>query len=294
MVDSTAFVSPAGYTAPGTLEEALTLLAADPANTVIAGGTDLIPGVRAGNRQPAVLVDVRRLGLTEIKVEDDGLCLGAGLTFADLLYSKDVAASYPALAAAAAEVGGPPIRNRATLGGNLVNASPAADGAPPLLVYDASVVLTGTDGRREVPLTDFFEGPGHTVLNPGEILTKVRLSRPTQRTVSAFLKLGTRNAMAVSIVSAAGRVDIDDSGRVNRCRIALGAVAPTPIRAADAEMFVVAEGLTDESIAEASAIAARVAPPIDDLRASADYRRRMIEVLVSRLLSRTRAELTEA
>ena len=284
--------SPAGYTAPDTLEEALALLAADPANTVIAGGTDLIPGVRAGVTRPGMLVDLRCLPLSEITTKEDRVRIGARVTFADLLRSPLLAAEYPALVAAAAEVGGPPIRNRATLGGNLANASPAADGAPPLLVYDASVVLVGGNGEREVPVAAFFAGPGRTVLSPGEIITEVRMPLMTSRTVSSFAKLGTRLAMAVSIVSVAVRVTGDDSRSIRECRIALGAVAPTPIRVETAEEIVVAEGLSTDAVAQASTAAAATCSPIDDLRATAAYRRQIVEVLVSRLLTRSAAQLS--
>ncbi len=267
-IDPTAAASRVGpdYAAPATLAEALTLLA-DSGSAVIAGGTDLVPGVRAGHLEPTVLVDLRRLPLRGIAVGRDYIRLGAGVTFTDILGSAPLAAEYPALVAAAAEVGGPPIRNRATVGGNLVNGSPAADSAPPLLAYGASAVVAAPEGEREVPLSGFFEGPGRTVLQPGEILTEVVLPRPSNPTVSSFVKLGPRLAMAVSIVSAAICVTGDGSGAVARCRIALGAVAPTPIRAENAERIVVSRGLTAESIAAASVAAVEACSTIDDIRA---------------------------
>ncbi len=274
-----------GYVAPETLAEALALLAAGPQRTIIAGGTDLVPAVRAGRHDPAVLVDLRRLGLNTITVEPDRVRLGAAVTFTDVLQSDALAAEYPALSQSAAEVGGPPIRNRATLGGNLVNGSPAADSAPPLLAYDASVVIAGREGEPEVPLRSFFESPGTTVLQPGEILTEVVLPRPTAPTQSAFYKLGPRLAMAIAIVSVAVRVTRDGDGEVAACRIALGAVAPTPLRAEEAEAIIASRGLTVDSIAEAAAVASQACSPIDDIRATADYRRRMVGVLVGRLLT---------
>jgi CO/xanthine dehydrogenase FAD-binding subunit len=292
LASPTTTTSPAGYAAPGTLEEALTLLAADSANTVIAGGTDLIPVVRAGAVQPGMLVDLRRLPLAHITAEGDRIRLGALVTFSDLLHSPPMASEYPALVAAAAEVGGPPIRNRATLGGNLVNASPAADSAPPLLAYDASVVLVGSNGQRVVPLTAFFEGPGRTVCRAGEIVTEVWMPRPVDTTVSSFAKLGPRLAMAVSIVSVAVRVTGTDVGSIRECRIALGSVAPTPIRAEDAERLVVSRGITADSVTQASVAAAAASSPIDDLRGTATYRRRMVEVLVNRLLTGLAEELS--
>ena len=283
-VSSTQVVS--GYVAPTSLDEALALLGAGPEIAVIAGGTDLVPAVRAGRREPSVIVDLRHLGLSEITVEADQIRIGAAVTFTEILGSVVLATEYPALLEAASEVGGPPIRNRATLGGNLANASPAADSAPPLLVYDASVVIAGPAGRREVPLTAFFEGPGRTVLRPGEILIEVVLPRPAGSTRAAFYKLGPRLAMAIAIVSVAVRVTRNDAGEMTACRIALGAVAPIPLRMEDAETIISSEGLTTESIVAASAAAARACSPIDDIRGTATYRRQMVEVLVGRLLTR--------
>jgi carbon-monoxide dehydrogenase medium subunit len=276
---------PTGYAAPPTLNEALALLAVDANSAVIAGGTDLVPGIRAGNLRPGLLVDLRRLPLKEITIEADRVRLGAAATFADILGSSAMAADYPALVAAAADVGGPPIRNRATIGGNLVNASPAADSVPPLLVYDATAVIAGPQGLREVPLAEFFEGPGRSVLQRGELLTEIMIPRPTGPTVSGYTKLGPRGAMAIAIVGVAVRITGDGAGGVAQCRIGLGAVAPTPIRAPGAEAVVTAGNLTPESIAEAAAAAAAACSPIDDIRGTAVYRRRMVEVLVDRLLT---------
>lgn len=277
--------SSTGYVAPENLDEALSLLAANPSCALIAGGTDLIPQLRAGHPQPDVLVDLRRLPLHGIDVEDEQVRLGARVTFTDLFGSEIIGDEYPALIEAAAEVGGPPIRNRATLGGNLANASPAADSAPALLVYDASVIIAGSQGERAMALSEFFEGPGRTLLLPGEILTEIVMPRWGTSTHSSFVKLGPRNAMAVSVVSAAVRVTGDGLGGISECRVALGAVAPVPMRAVAAEEIIVVEGLTPSSILSAAAAAALACSPIDDLRGSADYRRRMVEVLVRRLLS---------
>jgi carbon-monoxide dehydrogenase medium subunit len=273
------------YAAPATVDDAVRLLAEDPNGAVIAGGTDLIPGIRSGSRTPSRVVDLRLLPLTDIAVEAGQIRIGARVTFTDLLASDVIASEFPALAEAAAEVAGPPIRNRATLGGNLVNASPAADSAPSLLVHDAMVVIVGPDGEREVALTEFFKGPGRTVLGPGEILTEIRMPRPAGPTTSTFLKHGPRNAMAISVVNAAVRVTGDGSGGAAEARIALGSVAPTPIRAEAAERIVVAEGLGADAVAAASSAAAEASSPIDDIRGTAGYRVQLVEVLVRRLLT---------
>ncbi len=273
------------HAAPATVEDAVRLLIGDSNGVIIAGGTDLIPEIRAGRRSPSQVVDLRLLPLTDIVVEADRIRVGARVTFADILTSDAIEAEFPALVEAAAQLGGPPIRNRATLGGNLVNASPAADGAPPLLAYDASVAIVGLGGEREVPLPEFFHRPGQTVLIPGEILTEIRMPRPEGHTTSSFMKYGPRNAMAISVVSVAVRVTGDGLGGVDDTRIALGAVAPTPIRAEGAERIVTAEGLGTDAVASASAAAAEACSPIGDIRSTAEYRRHLVEVLVRRLLT---------
>lgn len=239
---------PFGYHAPATLDEAAGLMS-DGARP-LAGGTDLLVQLKARRRSVDAVVSLRRIpGLRGVRREGDGLVVGALTTLTEL------AAEAPLLAPVVRRMASEQIRNLATVGGNLCNASPAADLAPPLLALDARV---RTSARREIALRDFFVGPGRTVLGPREILTEIAI--PRLRPI-AFEKLERRGAMDIAVVSVA-------ASRVNGAvRLALGAVAPTPI-------------LSDESL---SGIA-----PIDDVRATAAYRRRVAGVLVRRVLEALR------
>jgi carbon-monoxide dehydrogenase medium subunit len=180
------------------------------------------------------------------------------------------------------------------VGGNLITASPAADTAPPLLVYEASVLLVGKDTKREVPLNDFFRGPGQTTMKQNELLVEVCLPLMPENTAAKYLKLGKRRALAISVVNAAVRLTLGEKRDINQACIALGSVAPTPYRAADAEKIMGGQMLSEDLIIKAAMEASRSAKPISDIRAGADYRRKMVEVLVRRGLFHAWSELSEA
>lgn len=274
------------YCAPDTLDEALARLSVAAGKArVIAGGTDLVVQMRAGIAHPTLLVDLRRLPLRDIRIEGGCVVLGAGLTHTQVVESPLIAEHFPALAAACRSIGGLPTRNRGTLGGNLVNASPAADTAPALLVYDAEVTLAKLGSQRNLPLTEFFLGYRRTALEPDEILTEIRAPVPPPRTASIFVKMGRRNALAVSVVSVAARLTLNEAGRVAIARLALGSVAPTPLRAVAAEAQLEGRVLDGNLIARAACEAQACASPISDVRASAGYRLRMVEVLSRRALN---------
>jgi CO/xanthine dehydrogenase FAD-binding subunit len=273
------------YFAPLTLLEGCKLLDTYRSSAaIIAGGTDLLPRVRAGVMRPERLVDLRCLGLNTIKFEDNFIKIGACTTHAEIIDSEIIAEHLPALAAACGTIGGPPIRNRGTIGGNLANASPAADTAPPLLAYDAEVTLANEGGQRTLPVADFFVGPGKSVLEPGELLVEVRIPQPPARTAAAFVKVGKRKAMAVAVVSVCTRVSLSEDGHITGARIALGSVAPTPIRVVSAEQTLRGSVLSDDLIERAAEETRRVASPISDLRAPADYRSKMVGVHTRRAL----------
>jgi CO/xanthine dehydrogenase FAD-binding subunit len=280
------------YIAPANLDEALvTLRQAAGDVQIIAGGTDLLPRIRAGAKNPRLLLDLRRLDLAQIRQDEDYLYLGAQLTHTQLLESELVQGQFPALAAACQVIGGPPIRNRGTLGGNLANASPAADTAPPLLVYDTDLLLVSQAGRRWLPLDDFFLGPGQTALAGDEIIKEIRLPMSPRPTAAAFLKLGQRQAMAIAVVSVAVCLTRDHNGKFAQARIALGSVAPRPIRATAAENLLPGRALKESLIAEVASVAARESSPISDIRASSEYRHRMVEIFVKRALNSAWQEL---
>lgn len=283
------------YIAPKTLDEALEVLSEkQPDIAVIAGGTDLIPRIRRRDTRPEVVLDLRLLPLKEIRTDGISVQIGACVTHSQVIDSGLLAEQLPALVDACTQMAGPPVRNRGTLGGNLITASPAADSAPPLLVYDAEVVLLSTAGERVVPLHEFFTGPGANAKRQEELMTEIRVPIPNKPTAAAFIKLGKRRAMAISVVSVAARVSLDDGGAVQDARLAFGSVAPTPLRSPEAEGALEGKVLSKEGIAEAALLAREAASPIDDLRASAWYRSKMVGVLTRRALEAVWEELEES
>ena len=254
---------------------------------IIAGGTDLILRMRDKVLLPSLLIDLRQLSMDAIEFSDAGLKLGAYVSLSQVIESADIEKNYPTLAAACREFAGPPIRNRGTLGGNIVNASPAADLVPPLIAYDADIVLSSTSGERVLPLMEFFVGPGQSVIEPNEILSEIRLPLMPAHSAATFIKLGQRRSMAISQVNLTTRLSVDDAGVVREARIVLGSVAPVPMRAVKAEELLSGKVLSDELLSEAAKMAREEVAPISDVRASRPYRLEMTEVLVRRALRAT-------
>jgi CO/xanthine dehydrogenase FAD-binding subunit len=251
-----------------------------------AGCTDLMVQLAAPKAPETVLVSLKRVpGLGELREESDGSCfIGSLVRQSAVAQSPWIRRHFPALAKAAGSVGSPSIRNRATIGGNLCNASPSADTAPPLLAYDAEALIWDGDGERTVPLQTFFLGPGRSALRRGEILKGLRL-RTDSRKRANFEKLGQRKAMEIAIVNACASLCMGRDGTCFQVRIALGAVAPTPIRALEAESLLEGKRIDDDLVMKAASVAAAAVEPISDHRASAEYRRRMVGVLTARILS---------
>jgi carbon-monoxide dehydrogenase medium subunit len=280
------------FVAPDSLDDALGIKSERGMEArIIAGGTDLILRMRDKVLSPSLLIDLRRLSLDAIEFSDAGLTLGAYSSLSQVLESADIEKNYPALPAACREFAGPPIRNRGTLGGNIVNASPAADLVPPLIAYDASIVLSSSGGERVLPLTEFFVGPGQSVIEPNEVLTEIRLPPMPAQSAATFIKLGQRRSMAISQVNLATRLGIDEAGVVSEARIVLGSVAPTPMRAIGAEKLLEGKPVSDDLLCEAAKKAREEVTPISDVRASQPYRLEMTEVLVRRALRATRDKL---
>ncbi len=278
---------------PQSLQEALECLAEHGRGvSALAGGTNLVVDMRSGRHTPHTLVDISRLAeLKEIYREDGHILAGSGTTIAELLANPEVAKAAPCLRAAAAVFASPLVRNRATLGGNLADGSPAADTAPSLLALDAEVKLASANSQRCIPLDEFFLHVRRTQLQPGEIITAVRWKAPEANTYTAFQKLGLRKADAISVVSVAVRVDTSADGIVQVARIALGSVAPTPLRAKAAETGLLGQALTPAAAHAAAELAAQAACPISDVRASGEYRRQMVFVLVRRLLQQIASQM---
>ncbi|MEW6751156.1 MAG: xanthine dehydrogenase family protein subunit M [Candidatus Latescibacterota bacterium] len=274
------------YSAPHSVKEAVALLGQEGA-AVLAGGTDLLLRLQAGEPGPCRVVDIKRIpGFAQLRFDPHkGLSIGPAVTLSELERSEVVERHYPALAQGARVVGSVQIRNRATLVGNLCNAAPSADTAPGLLVLGARLRLVGPDGRRTLALEAFFQGPGQTALRPGELVVGVQVPTPPPRSGSAYVRHTLRQAMDIAVVGVG--VSLTLAGRRPACAevaIALGAVAPTPLRARQAEGFLRGEDLTPERIARAAELAAAEARPISDVRASAEYRRELVQVLAQRML----------
>lgn len=276
------------------IDQALQLLAKNPAQTrVVAGATDLILEMERGVRKGIeTLVDITRIPcLDEISMdEDEVIHLGPLVTHNHCVASKLIVERLFPLAQAAWEVGAPQIRNRGTIAGNLITASPANDTITPLIALGASVRLASVRGERIVPLDEFFKGVRRTVMSPDEILVEINIPALKKNQRGTFIKLGLRRAQAISVVNAAVVVTFSPSNSgsglvVENASITLGAVSPTIVHASQAEEFLVGKLLTEETAAQAGELAVQSANPIDDIRSSADYRREMVRVVVSRCLS---------
>lgn len=272
---------------PGSLNEALQVIAVGSPDVLpIAGGTNLTVDMRSGRHEPRVVVDIEKLPeLKGIRRENGQVCIGGGVTISELLKDGLVAETAPVLKAACAVFANPLIRNRATVGGNLVDGSPAADTAPSLLALDAEIELTSREGQRRLPLDEFFIHVRKTARQPDELVTALRWSAPEPGAASAFYKLGLRKADAISVVSVAV-VLVVRAGVCQKARIALGSVAPTPLRAKSAEQLLTGKPVSRELFEEAASLAGEAISPISDLRASADYRRRVAVALTRRMLER--------
>jgi len=278
------------FSAPTTLDEAVAILAADPDARAIAGGTDLVVAARQGRKAlPDAIVAIDRISeLSGVRVGDDGsLLLGALTSHAWLAAAREIRDGWTALADAAAIVGSPATRGTGTVGGNLMNASPAADTIAPLVVFHAAATLAGPSGaRRRVAIADLAVGPGRTVAAAGELLVDVALPVPPAGSGSAYVRLEYRRSMEIAVVGAAVVVTVagggPDAARITDARVALTAVAPTIVASSGGASALTGSAGDAEACRAAGAAAAADAMPIDDVRASADYRRAMIEVVVAR------------
>ncbi len=297
-------MKPFEYFSPTTLAEAISFLNQYGSDArALAGGTDLLIRMKRKQWTPRAVVSLRRVpGLRDISLNGDpsteftlseanvlraGLHLGAAVTLNDLIRSSIIREHYPVLAQTASKMAGVQVRNLATVGGNLCNASPAADTAPPLIALNARAVIVGKNGERVVPLDEFFVGVGKSVLAPAEVLREIIVPRQDDSMRASYIKLEHRAAMDIAIVGVGVWVKVK-SGVCEDARIVLGAVAPTPRRAKRAEEVLRGKALTGERIREAARVAVTESQPIDDVRGSAWYRREMVELLTRRQLSAMR------
>ncbi len=270
---------------PKSLPDALDALAAnDVIVQPLAGGTDMIVNIRARVAQPNVLVSLNDIAeLREIRRDNGTIVVGGGARIADFLKHPLLIENAEIARQAAFHFANPMIRNLATAAGNLASASPAGDMSPPLLALGAEVALASKAGTRTLPLDQFFISVRKTARRPDEIISALRWQVPPQHTGHAFYKMGLRAADAISVISVA--VVIERAGdTIREARLALGAVAPRPMRAYQAEALLNSQKFTDAIVQEAARLASEECSPIDDLRGTASYRRRMVKVYVARML----------
>lgn len=278
------------FAAPKTVDDVVALLQqkGDQAR-VMCGGTDLLVALREGRRKADLVIDVKKLAETTAMSysASQGLILGAAVACHRMYDDKTVAAAYPGLIDSAGLIGGVQIQGRASMGGNLCNASPAADSIPSLIAHAATCEIAGPNGRRTVAVEDFCVSPGRTVLQPGEFLVALHIPAPQPGFGAAYLRFIPRNEMDIAVVGVGASVQLDDSrSKIVSARIALGAVAPKPLYVPDAGAALAGQPATEESIAKAAKVAQDAAKPISDMRGTAEYRKQLVAVLTRRALTK--------
>ena len=278
------------YAAPTSVDEARTLLVDNPGSRVFAGATDLIPQFRAGSPQPAVMVDLKRIErLISVSHHGEGWTIGAATPTSALTANTEFTAMFPGLSEASGLIGSDQIQNRASWGGNLGNASPAADSVPALVAGDAQAVIATGDGTRIVPVSEIVTGPGQTSLAEDEFIIEFTLADPPANTSDAYLRIIPRTEMDIAIVGVAARLTIQGE-TITAASILLGAVAPTVVRVADAEAALVAGRLENGSISDDTLVsvadaASSACNPINDRRGTIEYRRQVAGVLTKRAVA---------
>ena len=274
------------YAAPSSLDEAAAILNERGGRArPLAGGTDIIVQVREARRDIDILVDVKKIPeLSAVRFSrEDGLTLGAAVPCYQIYGNAAVARAYPGLIDAAVLIGSAQIQGRASVGGNLCNASPAADAVCPLIVHSAVCRIHGPDGSRTVPVEQFCSAPGQTVLAKGEFLVSVALPPPKRNAAGRYLRFIPRNEMDIAVAGAAAYVELEN-GRIGSARVALAAVAPTPLYVAEIGEQLAGQEPTDAALREAGEIARAAARPINDMRGTAEHRKELCAVLTRRAL----------
>jgi CO/xanthine dehydrogenase FAD-binding subunit len=276
---------------PHSLDEAVTMLSECPEAAPLAGGTNLLVQIKEKHREESAILSINHIPELHIFKHNAGLHIGAAVTLNEVASDPIVRRDYKALATAAGLVGSVQTRNMATIGGNICNASPSADTAPPLLVLGAEAVLIGPEGRRTLPLHDFFLGPGQTVIQPGELLVEIFVPPAVVHSSSCYVRHIPRQAMDISVVGVAVALALDADENISEGRIALGAVAPTPMLARKARAHLLGQRPSEDLWDAASRAAAEEAQPVDDIRASVDFRRHLVGELTKDALRIVNLEL---
>lgn len=265
------------------------------ASSWLAGGTDLLVGIRLGTRDPARVIDLKQIPeLTAIEIDDTSVRIGAAASAFDVLHHSEVPSLFPGLAEALDLIGSTQIQGRCSAGGNLCNASPAADSIPALIANGARCRILGPAGERTLPVEDFVVGPTQNALAAGELLVELILSRPAPGTSDAYLRLTPRTEMDIAVAGAGVSVTADDSGCCTAARIAIGAVAPKALLVEAAGDALIGSQLELAAIQTAVAAVREAATPISDKRGTAEYRTHVVGVLVSRAIAKAQARIQEA
>jgi carbon-monoxide dehydrogenase medium subunit len=274
------------YERPKTIREAIAAMRADDAYA-LAGGTDLVPQLREGRRRAAHIVDLKHIPeMTAVAVLPNGCVqIGAAVSATAVARQAAIVADYPAVAESAQLIGGVQVQNRASLGGNICNAAPSADGVPALICHGARVLIAGPQGTRTMPLDAMFAGPGRTILAPVELLLAILLPPAKRNAAGAYRRFTPRREMDIAIAGTAAWLRLGDDGAIAEARLALASVAPTPLRAPTAERRLMGERPSAALFEEAGRLAARDARPISDTRGSAAYRTTLVAVLMARVLA---------
>jgi len=272
------------FQSPQSLDAVVAALAAAKGQArILAGGTDLLVQLRGGRTQPDEIIDVKGVArMREVSVTKDAIRVGAAVSGAELGENKDVIANWPGVVEAFELIGSTQIQGRATLGGNLCNASPAADSVPAMIAAGAVCVIAGPNGEREVPVEDVVTGPGKTSLAANELVVEFKLPLRAAHSGDAYLRFIPRTEMDIAVVGAGVNLTVDGSGTCTAARVGLGAVAPRPLLVADAASALVGSKLDPAALDKAAAAASAACNPIDDKRGTIEYRTQVAGVLVKR------------
>ena len=271
------------FISPTSLSEAQQVVGDGAASSWLAGGTDLLVGIRLGTRDPARVIDLKQIPeLTAIEIDETSVRIGAAASAFDVLHNSDVPSLFPGLAEALNLIGSTQITGRCSAGGNLCNASPAADSIPALIANGAQCRILGPEGERWLAVEDFVVGPNRNALAPGELLVELILPRPAPGTSDAYLRLTPRTEMDIAVAGAAVSLTLDEDGICTAAKVAIGAVAPTAIVVPDAATALIGSRLDETALTAAAAAASDAANPISDRRGTVAFRRHVVGVLTRR------------
>ena len=274
------------YEAPGTVDAAIGLLSETAGAKVLAGGTDLLVQLREEMIDPDLIVDIKRIEETRnIEITSDSVRIGAAMTGAELSENNELAAMWPGVVEAVELIGSWQVQGRATIGGNLCNASPAADSVPAIIASGAKIVIAGPNGVREIPAEHFPKGPGKTALQANEFVVSIVLPIPSRRSGDAYLRFIPRTEMDIAVVGAGVSLSLNDDGTCASARVALGAVAPKALLVNEASNVLVGSRLDEVTLEKLDKAAREACNPIDDKRGTIEYRTKVAGVLVRRTAS---------